>query len=295
LCLLFDTGKTELDFMIHIVFNEADIDVLQKAIELDETLQGEVLQVEDDYAVGPLKDIYTEEGIAARRAWWKEVLTGTDLEKKLDEGEVDDNKLIAFIIERLQKDEEEKVWIWAAQNKHDVSGYYWFISQLKDFQGRIYILYLNNLPFINEKGQLFYPEWISTIQPKEMTKAKKLARLVTPSEFEVDPDEWTKLCNEEKGVRLLEGGKKLGQQDYDFYDADLKNFITGDWQKASKIINQFLSKNKHTTGDMYMLWRLKQLIATDLYDVQGELKNLKDFELKKKSGQLFEAAQTPTA
>lgn len=277
--------------MIHIVFNEADIDILQKAIELDETLQGEVLQVEDDYAVGPLKEIYTEGGIAARRAWWKEVLAGTDLEKKVDEGEVDDNKLVSFIIERLQKDEEEKVWIWAAQNKHDVSGYYWLISQLKDFQGRIYILYLNNLPFINEKGQLFYPEWISTIQPKEMTKAKKLARLVTPSEFEVDPDEWTKLCNEEKGVRLLEGGKKLGQKDYDFYDSDLKNFITGDWQKASKIIHQFLSKNKHTTGDMYILWRLKQLIATDLYDVQGELKNLKDFELKKKSGQLFEAAQ----
>lgn len=280
--------------MIHIVFNEADIDVLQKAIELDETLQGEVLQVEDDYAVGPLKDIYTEDGIAARRAWWKEVLTGTDLEKKLDDGEIDDNKLVAFIIERLQNNEEEKVWIWAAQNKHDVSGYYWLISQLKDFQGRIYILYLNNLPFINEKGQLFYPEWISTIQPKEMTKAKKLARLVTPSEFEVDPDEWTKLCNEEKGVRLLEGGKKLGQKDYDFYDADLKNFISGDWQKASKIINQFLSKNKHTTGDMYLLWRLKQLVATDLYDVQGELKNMKDFELKKKSGQLFEA-EAPSA
>ncbi len=277
--------------MIHIVFNEPDIEVLQKAIELDETLQGEVLQVEDDYAVGPLKDIYTEEGIAARRAWWKEVLAGTDQEKKVDEGEVDDNKLVAFLIERLQKDEEEKVWIWAAQNKHDVSGYYWLISQLKEFQGRIYILYLNNLPFINEKGQLFYPEWISTIQPKEMTKAKKLARLITPSEFEVDPDEWTKLCNEEKGVRLLEGGKKLGQKDYDFYDADLKNFITGDWQKANKVINQFLSKNKHTTGDMYLLWRLKQLIATDLYDVQGELKNLKDFELKKKSGQLFETAQ----
>jgi len=277
--------------MIHVVFNEADIDVLQKAIELDETLQGEVLQVEDDYAVGPLKDIYTEEGIAARRAWWKEVLAGTDMEKKLDEGAVDDNKLVAFIIERLQNNEEEKVWIWAAQNKHDVSGYYWLISQLKEFQGRIYILYLNNLPFINEKGQLFYPEWISTIQPKEMTKAKKLARLITASEFEVDPDEWTKLCNEEKGVRLLEGGKKLGQKAYDFYDADLKNFITGDWQKANKIIHQFLSKSKHTTGDMYLLWRLKQLIATDLYDVQGELKNLKDFELKKKSGQLFEAAE----
>lgn len=266
--------------MIHIVFNEDDIAVLELAIELDETLLGEVLQVQDDYAVGPLKDIYTEEGIAVRRAWWKEVLTGTDLEKKVDEGAVDDNKLVAFIIERLQINEEEKVWIWAAQNKHDVSGYYWLMSQLKDFQGRVYILYLNNLPFINEKGQLFYPEWISTIQPKEMTKAKKLARLVTPSEFEVDPDEWTKLCNEEKGVRLLEGGKKLRQEDYNFYDADLKNYISGDWQKASKIIHQFLNKNKHTTGDMYLLWRLKLMIADGLFDVQGELKNMKDFEVK---------------
>ncbi len=269
--------------MIHIVFNEDDIAVLEQAIELDETLLGDVLQVKDDYAVGPLKDIYTEEGIEARRNWWREVLAGGDADGKVDEGEVDDNRLVAFLIERLQANDEEKIWIWAAQNKHDVSGYYWLMSQLKDFQGRVSILYLNNLPFINEKGQLFYPEWISSIQPKEMTKARKLARLITPSEFEVDPDEWTKLCNEDKGVRLLEGGKKLSQEDYDFYDADMKNFISVDWQKASKIIHQFLNKNKHTTGDMYLLWRLKLMITDGLFDVQGEIKNMKEFEVKKKA------------
>lgn len=268
--------------MIHIVFNEADIDILQQAIELDETLQGEVLQVKDDYAVGPLKDIFTNEGVETRRNWWREVLAGGDYDSKVDEGEVDDNRLVAFLIERLLVNEEEKIWIWAAQNKHDVSGYYWLMSQLKDFQGRISILYLNNLPFINEKGLIFYPEWIHTIQPKEMTKAKKLARLITPSEFEVDPDEWTKICNEEKGVRLLEGGKKLTQRDYEYYDSDLKNYITADWQKASKIINQFLNKSKETTGDAYMLWRLKRMIAEGLFDVQGEVKNMKDFEVKKK-------------
>lgn len=270
--------------MIHIVFNEADVAVLQQAIELDESLQGEVLQVQDDYAVGPLKDIYTEEGIEARKNWWREVLAGGDYDGKADTGEVDDNKLVAFLIERLQINEEEKIWIWAAQNKHDVSGYYWLMSQLKDFQGRVFILYLNNLPFINEKGLIFYPEWIHTIQPKEMTKAKKLSRLITASEFEVDPDEWTKLCNDEKGVRLLEGGKKLMQKDYNYYDADLKNFISADWQKGSKIINQFLSKNKETTGDAYILWRLKLMIAEGLFDVQGEVKNMKEFEVKKKAG-----------
>lgn len=270
--------------MIHIVFNEADVAVLQQAIELDESLQGEVLQVKDDYAVGPLKDIYSEEGIEARKIWWREVLSGGDYDGKADTGEVDDNRLVAFLIERLQVNEDEKIWIWAAQNKHDVSGYYWLMSQLKNFQGRVSILYLNNLPFINEKGLIFYPEWIHTIQPKEMTKAKKLSRLITASEFEVDPDEWTKLCNEEKGVRLLEGGKKLVQKDYDYYDADMKNFISTDWQKASKIISQFLSKAKETTGDAYILWRLKLMIAEGLFDVQGEVKNMKEFEVKKKAG-----------
>lgn len=274
--------------MIHIVFNEADVAVLQQAIELDETLQGEVFLVRDDYAVGPIKDIFTEEGIIARRNWWREVLSGGNYDGHADKGIVDDNKLVAELIEKLNADEEEKVWIWAAQNKHDVSGYYWLMSQLKAYQGRIYILYLNNLPFINEKGQIFYPEWISQIQPKEMLKAKKLARLITTSEFEVDPDEWTKLCNEDKMVRLLEGGKKLAQKEVNFYDSELKTYITGDWQKASKIIHNFLHKAKHTTGDMFLLWRLKQLLATDVYDVQGEVKNMKDFEVKKKAGVLFE-------
>lgn len=68
-------------------------------------------------------------------------------------------------------------------------------------------MYLNNLPFINEKGSIFYPDHIGNIPPRELVKAKKLARQVTVSEFEIDPDEWTRLQNEEKDVRILEGVK----------------------------------------------------------------------------------------
>ncbi len=266
--------------MIHIVFNEADIKVLQQAIELDESLQGEVLQIKDDYAVGPLNNIYLGEGIEQRKQWWREVLAGGDGDGKVDTGEVDDYKTAAELVGTMRRDENEIIWIWAAQNKHDVSGYYWLLNYMKEFQGRVFILYLNNLPFINEKGNIFYPNWISEIPAKEFLKAKKLAREITLSEFEVDPDEWTKLCNENGGVRLLEGGKKLKSEDYDFYDAELKKQVTTDWQKGSKIIQHFLSKAKHTTGDWYLLWRLKTMIANNIFDVQGKLANMKDFEVK---------------
>ncbi|MBS1564001.1 MAG: DUF1835 domain-containing protein [Bacteroidetes bacterium] len=271
--------------MIHIVFNEPDVEVLKKAIELDESMQGDVLQVKDDYAVGPLPGIYTPEGIEARRLWWKEVLAGGDYDGKTETGEVDDNKLVAGLKERLDADPAEYIWIWAAQNKHDVSGYYWLMSQFKDYQGRLFILYLNNLPFISEKGTIFYPDWLSVIPPKEFLKAKRLARPITLSEFEVDPDEWTRICNEGKNVRLLEGGKKLSQQNDTFYDEELRKFITGDWQKASRIISQYLSKSKHPTGDAYLLWRLKGLVTGGELDVQGEVRNMKEFEVKKKSAQ----------
>ena len=115
--------------MIHIVFNEADVDVLKKAIELDESLQGDVVQVKDDYAVGPLGGIYTAEGIEARKQWWRDVLAGGDYAGKVDEGSVDDNKLVTDLIEQLKNDPAELIWIWAAQNKHDVSGYYCHMIQ----------------------------------------------------------------------------------------------------------------------------------------------------------------------
>ena len=116
--------------MIHIVFQEADITVLKEAIKLDESLQGEVVQAKDDFAVGPLKDIYTEEGMSLRKQWWRDVLADGDIDGKVDDGSVDDLKTVKELREKLGQDADEIVWIWAAQNKHDVSGYYWLMSQL---------------------------------------------------------------------------------------------------------------------------------------------------------------------
>lgn len=266
--------------MIHIVFQEADVAALQKSFELDDSIRGNIIEIKDEFAVGPIKDIYLPEVVEARKQWWRDILAGGDYAGIVDDGRVDDQKTVRELIENLETNPEEILWIWAAQNKHDVSGYYWLISQLKQFQGRIFLLYLNNLPFINEKGSIFYPENLFNIPPREFIKAKKLARPVTLSEFEVDPDEWTRLQNEDKGVRILEGGKKLVQYEYNFFDAELKKFISGDWQKASKLIHQYLTKAVHKTGDAFLLWRLKALIQAGEIDAQGEIRNMKDFEVK---------------
>jgi hypothetical protein len=271
--------------MTHIVFEQDNVQVLSKAIELDETLQGEIIEIKDDYAVGPLLNIYETEGYQQRRDWWKELLEFTPYKEQLDI--VDDKLAVHNLLKKLNElfdegdNKKEEIWIWMGQNQHDVCGYYWLISQLKDYQGRIQVLYLNNLPFINEKGNIFYPQHLHQIQPKEFLKAKKLARPITLSEFEVDPDEWKKLCNENAMVRILEGGKKIVSKEENFYDKDLLAFITNDFQKLSKVLHQTLSKMKIQTGDVFLVWRICKLIENGNVEMQGDWsKGWKEVEIK---------------
>ena len=268
--------------MIHIVFNTADAGVLEKVFELDQSIAGDIIEIKDDYAVGPLLALEHSEGWQARRDWWRHLLETTSeyaVDDTLDM--VQDKMTLHQVIKKLTEDPTEIIWIWAAQNKHDVCGYYWLISQLAEMEGRVFILYLNNLPFINEKGGLFYPNWLSEIPPKEFLKAKKLARPVTPSEFEIDADEWKRLCHDNSMVRLLEGGKKIIGKSEDFFDEQLTKYITGDFQRGSKILQQFFAKEKETTGDVYVLWRLKFLATNQGWECRGELsKSSKDFELR---------------
>jgi hypothetical protein len=278
--------------MIHIVFETANLAALQQAIELDETLQGSIVEIKDDYAAGPLGDVYETEGYQARRDWWKNLLEFSPYTEQLNI--VDDKLTVHQLLKQLDEEPEAEVWIWMAQNAHDVCGYYWLMTQLKEYQGRVQVLYLNNLPFINEKGQIFYPSYLHEIQPKEFLKAKKLARPITPSEFEVDPDEWKKLCVENALVRYLEGGKKIIGKEVEFYDKDILANITGEAQKLNKVITSTLSKMKVKTGDVFLVWRIRELVAAGRLETAGDWnKGWKEMTVKTASA--TQAATTETA
>jgi len=265
--------------MIHVVFETANIDALSKAFELDESLKGNIIEIKDDYAVGPIIDIYEESGYQLRRDWWKELLQHSPYEEQLNI--VDDKLALHHLLRTLDENTEEEVWIWMGQNQHDVCGYYWLMSQLKEQQGRIQVLYLNNLPFINEKGNIFYPTHLYEIQPKEFLKAKRLARQITLSEFELDPDEWKKMCNDNAPVRILEGGKKIANKEESFYDKDLLSAFTTEFQKLTKVLHTIFSKLKVQTGDVFLVWRIKKLIEEGKIEMQGDWsKGWKEVEIK---------------
>jgi hypothetical protein len=266
--------------MKHLVFEDQNARLLEEAIALDETLSGNIFVIRDDYATGPIAVEETEETVLARKAWWANVLEGSPYEEQLKL--VDDIATLRQLTDELTEAPEEECWIWMGQNAHDVCGYYLILKYLKPFAGRIMVLYMNNLPFLNEKGGIFYPSHLHEILPKEFLKAKKLARPITGSEWEVDPEEWTRLLSGDGMLRLLEGGKKLVNRPIEFHDDEIFRAVPAEWQKLNKVIGHLLSKNKNGLTDSFIAWRLKGMVGEGKLEWQDDKnKGWKEIQLRR--------------
>jgi len=253
--------------MFHIVFDSVGAQRISVAMDLDEALDGEIVLIRDDYSVGPIKDLFSEEGQAERWNWWTMIRAESSSELS---GRDTDTENIRNIVKRMEEEEFDQIWIWVAPNIRDVAGYFWLISQLSVFTGRIYVVILNNLPFINEKGNVFYPSSLSEIPAREFIKARKLARPVSAAEFDTDTDDWLRLASENKNLRLLDGGKKIIQQPDEYYDRAILNFLQPVFQKLPRVAHQFMLKSAERINESFLYWRLKQLVASGAADQQGE-------------------------
>lgn len=124
------------------------------------------------------------------------------------------------------------------------------------------------MPFLN-KGQLFYPNNFSQIPAKEFLKTKRLLKEITLAEYEVEIDEWKKLMQENAEIRIYEGGKKIISKSENYFDSFIKNSVTNEPQKATKIVSETMKKMTQTVSNTFIEYRLRQLILQNYFDIQG--------------------------
>lgn len=263
--------------MIHLLTNEEAAKNLEAAFALDENLKGNIVVLKDHLEHGPLTPDEDEANHdELRTAFWQ------PLSLHHVPHPIDDRLQILQCIDTAIA-EEEPVCFWMAPNAHDVCAYYWLLSFFRKHEDMLHVIQINGLPFLNEKGQLFYPKSFSEVLPKEFGKTKRLLKRVTPAEFEVDGDEWKRLLAENAWVRLHEGGKKLLTRDAAYFDNLILSCIGNDFQKAQKIVTEAVKKAlPHSLHPLFAEWRLRQLVEQGELIVQGDAtRSLREYELRK--------------
>jgi len=276
--------------MIHILVGHEAAKNLEEAFALDENLKGEIVVLKDTLGVGPIHPNEDEKFIEIRTSFWKDLDTSfPEEEQVLDENTI---KLLAVKAQR----EEEPLCFWMSPCVTDVCAYFWLLTYLKQFPGMLHTINIVGLPFLNEKGQLFYPTNFSQIPAKEFLKTKRLLKEVTPAEYEVEGDEWARLQQENAWVRTYEGGKKIVSKDVSFFDTLIKNSLTDEFQKAHKVVNETMKKITQTVSHLFIEWRIKELIKANSIVINGDMaKHFKDFEIKKVGESAIENNQTTIA
>lgn len=244
-----------------------------------ETLSGqagnEVVVLKDILNLGPLVKEEGQSFSELRTAFWQNITANEKQDFALQ-----DMEQLLSVSKEMYENEEVVAWFWMAPLPADVCAYYWLLHFLSKHKGRFLLVNIAGLPFLDDNGKLFFPKSIAEIASKEISKATKLARIVTPSEIEVDTYEWKNIQTINAAIRSLGGGKKINNHAVDFYDDLLLAKCTNSYQKASKIVQAAIGKESSIpTGDIYLLWRLRALVELGALQMQSN-KNPKEFEVK---------------
>ena len=273
----------------HFVVGDLAAAPLQEAINAEPTLQGEIVILKDILHVGPIQK---EEGGSfseLRTKFWQEAAPS-----EKHPIQVDDMERLLEVSASMFKDDQTQAWFWMAPTPADVTAYFWLLPYLSKHPGRFYLINITGLPFLDEQGKVFYPKSFSQILPKQIIKARRLARQVTPSEIEVDIDDWNRLVAENGGVRIHEGGKKLVSKPIDIYDTQLLAACSPQFQKASKIVRQTMAKAQVPTGDLFLGWRLRSMAQAGTLQMQGNpLKPLNEIDFRLPGESVTEASVSP--
>lgn len=264
----------------HFVVGDMAAQPLQEAILNEPSIQGEIIILKDLLHLGPLQKEEGSTFSALRSAFWQNVI-GHDKTPV----EVNDMERLLEVSKHMYDNPDAQVWLWMAPWPADVCAYHWMLPYMSKHMGRFYLINIAGLPFLDENGKVYFPKNLSEILSKELVKARRLARQVTPAEYEVDGEEWNRLVNENADIRTHEGGKKLASKNAQQYDKILLSFCSHQYQKAYKIINQAITKYNVPTGDVYLGWRLRELAVAGQLELQGDTtKTLRDFEVKLPGG-----------
>jgi len=213
---------------------------------------------------------------ALRGAFWNSVTPWAE-----PIAEVPDEAAVLAVSTALYNRADAEAWIWMGALPADVCAYHWTLGYLAKHGAKLKLVSFSGLPFLASNGGIFFPKSLAEVSAREVVKARRLARPLATGEAEVDGETWAAIVAEDTCLRAADGGKKLRSQPVDAWDETLLKLVTDTSQKASRVVNQALSKSFIPTGDWWLGWRLRTLVEEGKLEATGDIhRPLKEWEVR---------------
>jgi hypothetical protein len=266
-------NKTE---NIHIIFKEFSRNTLIDNKELN-IKSNNIISLEDDLRVGPISNLNFDDKIKDRKNWLSNVLKKTnEVEKIVSNVEKDIEK-----IDTILNNENHKVfYLWTFNNALDIISTAKLITKLMEFNITIFIIDFNEITLQNKNGNSFCPKSLIEVNSSQVYKIFNNFKQVETEQLIKWESLWKKIEKENSLLRILDNNGNIKSEKETHFDNLLKSFCKNDFQKSARIIGETLVESKFSISDWYLNWRLKKLSEMKKIETIGELKDMRNYEVK---------------
>ncbi len=260
---------------IHIIFSEYSRNTLINNKELN-IKNNNIISLEDDLRIGPISNLNSNH-ITDRKKWLSNILKKTTtVEKNVSNVEKDIEK-----IDRILSNKKHKTfYLWTFKNALDIINTAKLIAKLIEFKVTVFIIDYNEITLENQKGNPFYPKSLVEVNSSHINEIFKYFKQIEKEQFIEWESLWKKIENENFSLRILDNNGNIKSEKESYFDNILKSFCQKEFQKPARIVGKTLIESDFSISDWYLNWRLKKLSEMKIIETNGELKDMRDYEVK---------------
>ncbi|MBM7699291.1 DUF1835 domain-containing protein [Kurthia huakuii] len=258
---------------VHIVFGRT------AALSLKQAIDERVIAFPDVLSMGPIKAIDTWKGMEARYAWFKLHLTDTYNEFK----KMKRNMMQSFRdLKRLTA--EQDVVIWTCANSAEQIGLRIVMAALPIVQSIGVIDTYQGYRDIEQHDTPGFPRTTGEVVPELLTKIAQLELAMLSDEVIATlKEEGQRWLTSEALLHLFEAGELTAFDETildDFILEHVERLQVDGYVKAAELLGEVYSTMKDYTGDNFLEYRVRALIAQQQLLYQGDLHDMMLYDIK---------------
>lgn len=258
---------------VHIVFGRT------ASMSLKQALEERVIAFPDVLSMAPLKSINTWKGMEARYAWIKQNLTDTYHEFK----KIKRNMMQSFRdLKRLSP--EQDVVIWTCQNSAEQIGLRIVLAALPEVASIRLVDTYQGYRDIEQHDTPGFPRTTGEVAPEFLAQMALLPEVFLTSEQMTQlREEGKHWLESEAFLHLFEAGE-LKAFDVSALDQFILDHVARmqeeDYVKAAELLSEVYGTMKDYTGDVFLEYRVRALIATGVLLSRGDLNDMMLYEVR---------------
>ena len=267
-------------FDVHVVCGEHSHNTLVASEILDQE-NTKIVVLSGSLNEGPLVGLEdSEAAVKARAEWFLNINNGIDIDRQDEEyrAHLEDITALKLILEYVKQG--HRTYLWTGSVASEVMAIARLCYYIPNYYPYLFKADFPHIPTTNSRGETIYAESLYLTRVPEVKKILDHFKVLREEDFLCFQEMGHQLMNGKGTLRIVHKDGSLEEVAEDYFDRALLSNCHSEFLKSALVVAYTLIQIDFAVGDCFLASRLIEMAKSEQIDYRGELKAMKDFEVK---------------